>query len=186
LGREPGKEQGTPAQAQELSFLTEERDQARREYATLRKEYETLKQEQAPKDESGRARKESEQRLEELRQKLEERNREVLALKANSGGAGDGDEKLKEEVASLREQLARAKEEASVAQRGLTLSQKALHETRDTLREATEGPSPSRHNFDNLKNECATLAQKNTALQAQNEQLTRDLAAAKGKSTGRL
>jgi DNA repair exonuclease SbcCD ATPase subunit len=184
--QEAVKEQGTPAQAQELSLLTEERDQARREYATLRKEFETLKQEQTPKEESGKARRELEQQLEGFRQKLEERNREILALKADSGGAGDGDEKLKEEVASLREQLARVKEEASAAQRGLTLSQKALHETRDTLREATEGTSLSRHNFDNLKNECATLAQQNTVLQAQNDQLSRDLAAAKAKSTGRL
>jgi hypothetical protein len=54
------------------------------------------------------------------------------------------------------------------------------------LREATEGTSLSRHNFDNLKNECATLTQQNTVLQAQNDQLTRDLAAAKSKLTTRL
>jgi len=188
-----GKEEGTPAQAQELSLLTEERDQARREYAALRKEFETLKQEQSPKEGSGKARKELEQQLEGFRQKLEERNREILALKANSGGvgggAGDGDDKSKEEVAALREQLARAKEDSSDAQRGLVLSQKALQETRDTLRDATEGTSLSRHNFDNLKNECASLAQQNAVLQAQNDQLSRDLVAAKAakaKSTGRL
>ena len=180
------EEQGNPAQAQELSLLTEERDQARREYATLRKEFEILKQEQNPKEESGKARKELEQQIEGLRQKLEERNREITALKANSGGAGDGDDKPGQEASSLREQLARATEEASMARRGLVLSQKALQETRDTLREATEGTSLSRHNFDNLKNECATLAQQNTVLQAQNDQLSRDLAAAKAKSTGRL
>jgi hypothetical protein len=184
--QEAVKEQGAPAQAQELSFLTEERDQARREYAALRKQFETLKQEQTPKEEFGRARKELELQLEGFRQKLEERNREMLALKANSGGAGDGDEKLKEEVASLREQLARAKAEFSDAQRGLTLSQKALQETRNTLREATEGPSLSRHNFDNLKNECATLAQQNTVLQALNDQLSRELGTAKSKPTTRL
>jgi len=184
--QEGGKEEGTPAQAQELSLLTEERDQSRREYATLRKEFETLKQEQSPKEGSGKVRKELEQQVEGFRQKLEERNREIVALKAHSGGAGDGDGKLKEEVASLREQLARAKEDSSDAQRGLTLSQKALQETRDTLREATEGTSMSRHNFENLKNECATLGQQNAVLQAQNDQLSRDLAAAKGKSTGRL
>jgi regulator of replication initiation timing len=185
--QEAVKEQGDPARAQELSLLTEERDQARREYATLRKEFEALKQEQAPKEESGKARKELERQLEGFRQKLEERNREIVALKANSGGAGDGDDKPGQEAASLRDQLARATEEASMARRGLILSQKALQETRDTLREATEGTSLSRHNFDNLKNECATLAQQNTVLQAQNDQLSRDLAAAKAaKSTGRL
>jgi len=176
------------SKTKELVFLAGERDQARKEYAALRKEFETLKQEQtAPKEESGKVRKELEQQVEGFRQKLEERNRELAALKANPGGAaGGGDEKLKEEVASLREQLARAKEEGSVAQRGLALSQKALHETRDTLREATEGTSLSRHNFDNLKNECSTLAQQNTVLQAQNDQLTRELAATKSKLTTRL
>jgi len=180
------------SKTKELVFLAGERDQARKEYAALRKEFETFKQEQtAPKEESGKFRKELEQQVEGFRQKLEERNRELAALKANpgsaaSGGSGGGEEKLKEEVASLREQLSRAKDEVSIAQRGLTLSQKALHETRDTLREATEGTSLSRHNFDNLKNECSTLAQQNTVLQAQNDQLTRELAATKSKLTTRL
>ena len=97
-----------------------------------------------------------------------------------------GDEKQELEGASLREQLARTKEELSIAQRGLALSQKALQQTRDTLREATEGTSLSRHNFDNLKNECAILAQQNSTLQTQNEQLTRELAAAKSKITTRM
>ena len=86
----------------------------------------------------------------------------------------------------MREQVKQAKEEASLAHRGLALSQKALQQTRDTLREATEGTSLSRHNFDNLKNECATLAQQNTVLQTQNEQLTRDLAAARSQITTRM
>jgi chromosome segregation ATPase len=184
--QEAVKGQGTPAQVQELSVLTEERDQARREYAALRKEFETLKREQTPREESGKFRKELEQQLEGFRQKLEERNRELAALKANPGGAGSGDENLKQEIASLREQLARAREEASVVQRGLALSQKALQETRDTLREATEGTSLSRHNFDNLKNECANLSQQNAVLQAQNDQLSRELAAAKSKLTTRV
>ena len=184
------------SKTKELSMLATERDQARKEYAELRKQFESLKQAAPasaapPKEESMKFRKELEQQLEGFRQKLEERNREIAALKA--GGAtpgaapteGGGDEKLKEEIASLREQLAKAKEEASVAQRGLALSQKALHETRDTLREATEGTSLSRHNFDNLKGECAALSQQNTVLQAQNEQLTRELAAAKSKLTSR-
>ncbi|MCE0523967.1 MAG: hypothetical protein LV480_13745 [Methylacidiphilales bacterium] len=185
---EEAKAPGTPPQAQDISLITQERDNVRRDYAALRKEFETLKQEQMPKEESGKARKELEQQLDGFRQKLEERNRELAALKASPGGVGadNGDEKLKQEVVSLREQLARAKDEASVAQRGLALSQRALHETRDTLREATEGTSLSRHNFDNLKNECATLAQQNAVLQAQNDQLTRELAATKSKLTTRL
>jgi hypothetical protein len=183
----PGNELRSSTKTQELSLLTHERDQARKEYTAIRKEFETLKQEQTPREESGKFRKELEQQLEGFRQKLEERNREIAALKAGSGGGGgDGDGKPRQEVTSLREQLARVKEEASIAQRGLALSQKALQETRDTLREATEGTSLSRHNFDNLKNECATLAQQNTVLQAQNDQLSRDLAAAKSKMTSRL
>jgi DNA repair exonuclease SbcCD ATPase subunit len=177
------------SKTKELVFLAGERDQARKQYSELRKQFETLKQEQNPREESGKFRKELEQQLEGFRQKLEERNKEIAALKANaavSGGAGEGDEKLKEEIASLREELKRAKDEVSIAQRGLALSQKALHETRDTLREATEGTSLSRHNFDNLKNECATLTQQNTVLQAQNDQLARELAAAKSKMTSRL
>jgi chromosome segregation ATPase len=172
-------------------MLTIERDQARKQYAELRKEFEKLKQAGAPgapalpaKEDSAKFRKELEQQLEGFRQKLEEKNKEIADLKA--GGAGLGDSAAKAEIASLREQLTKAKEEASVAQRGLALSQKALHETRDTLREATEGSSLSRHNFDNLKTECATLAQQNTVLQAQNDQLTRELAAAKSKLTTRL
>jgi chromosome segregation ATPase len=184
--QEAVKGRETPAQDSELSLVTEERDRARREYAALRKQFETLKQEQNPKEESGKFRKELEQQVDGFRQKLEERNLEIAALRANPGGSGDGDEKLKQEVVSLREEITRLKVEASVAQRGLALSQKALHETRDTLREATEGTSLSRHNFDNLKNECATLAQQNTVLQAQHDQLARDLADAKSKLTKRL
>jgi chromosome segregation ATPase len=187
----PGSELRSSTKTQELALLANERDLARKEYADIRKEFETLKQEQTSREESGMPRKELELQLEEFRQKLEERNRELAELKAGSGAAagggnGDGDEKLKQEIASLREQMARAKDEASVAHRGLALSQKALHETRDTLREATEGTSLSRHNFDNLKSECVTLAQQNTVLQAQNDQLSRELAAAKSKMTSRL
>jgi len=167
------------SKAQDFTLLTEERDRARREYAAMRKDYETLKQEQSPKEETIKFRKEWEQQLETLQQKIEERDKEIAALKADAGAAGEGDEKLKREAASLREQLTRAKDEASIAQRGLALSQKALQQTRDTLREATEGSSLSRHNFDNLKNECSTLAQQVATLQTQNEQLARDLAAAK-------
>jgi chromosome segregation ATPase len=180
------KDLRSETKTQELSLLTGERDQARKEYMELRKQFETLKQDQNPKEDSGKFRKELEQQLDGFRQKLEERNREIATLKAAAGSGGNVDEKLKEEVTSLREQLTRAKDELSVAQRGLALSQKALHETRDTLREATEGTSLSRHNFDNLKNECAILSQQNTVLQAQNDQLSRELAATKSKLTTRL
>jgi hypothetical protein len=184
-------EQDSPAQAKELSLVTEERDTARRDYAALREQFETLKQEQGPKPEPGENQSELKRQLEGFRLQLEKKNQELHTLKANpaaarTGAAADEAERHKHEVGSLREQLTRAKDEASVAQRGLALSQKALHETRDTLREATEGTSLSRHNFDNLKNECTTLVQQNTVLQAQNDQLARELAAAKSKLTTRL
>ena len=183
------KSSSIPNKTQELTILTQERDIARKEYAELRKQFETLKREQNPnpREDSLKFRKELEQQLEGFRTKLEERNKEILALKSGGGSAPNpaatqsfGD------IASLRDQLSKAKEEASIAQRGLALSQKALHETRMTLREATEGTSLSRHNFDNLKAECAALTQQNTILQAQNDQLARELAAAKSKLTTRL
>jgi chromosome segregation ATPase len=202
------------SKTKELVFLTQERDQARKEYAELRKQFETLKRDQTAsipnvREDSSKFRKEMEQQLEGFRLKLEEKNREIAELKAKpstgslpaiGGGGSGGDEKLKaelgslraeaaslkSEVAALKEQVAKAKEDASIAQRGLALSQKALQETRDTLREATEGTSLSRHNFDNLKTECASLTQQITVLQAQNEQLSRELAAAKQRQSGRL
>jgi regulator of replication initiation timing len=181
--QEAAKQPAAPVstgKTQELHLVSQERDSARKEYVELRKQYETLKkQEQTPKEDSGKMRK-------DLEQQLEAKNKEIAALKATAAAAGGGDEKMKEEMIALREQLAKAKEESSVAQRGLMLSQKALHETRDTLREATEGTSLSRHNFDNLKNECATLMEQNQVLQAQNDQLTRELAATKSKITSRL
>ena len=109
------------------------------------------------------------------------RTSKSCASKASSGGVEDSSEAHQQEVKALQDQLEQSKNEASVAQRGLALSQKALQETRDTLREATEGTSLSRHNFDNLKNECATLAQQNAVLQAQHDQVQRDLSAAKAK-----
>jgi len=190
------------SKTKELVFLTQERDQARKEYAELRKQFEMFKREKSPgigaapnmRDDAGKFRKDMEQQLEGFRTQLEEKNREIAALKAQppaapapSSTAGSaGDDKLKAEIATLKEQLTKAKEDASIAQRGLALSQKALQETRDTLREATEGTSLSRHNFDNLKNECAALTQQITVLQAQNEQLARELAATKVRQSGRL
>ena len=179
-----GKPPEDLTKSKELTMLASERDTARKQYAELRKQFEALKQEQSSKEDSGKFRKDLEQQLEGFRQKLEERNAEIAALKA--GGSGMGDDAAKAEIASLREQLAKVKDEASVAQRGLALSQKALHETRDTLREATEGSSLSRHNFDNLKTECASLSQQISVLQAQNDQLTRELAATKSKLTTRV
>jgi hypothetical protein len=188
----------------EIGFLTQERDQARKEYAELRKQFEGFKREQAPsgppplpRDDSAKVRN-LEQQLEGFRLKLEERNKEIAELKAAPpqlppplpvvlpGASSENEEKLKTEIASLKEQVTKAKEDASIASRGLALSQKALQETREALREATEGTSLSRHNFDNLKNECASLTQQNTVLQAQNEQLSRELAAAKQRQSGRV
>ena len=187
---EKPKSPSVPNKTQELVLLTQERDQARKEYADVRKQFETLKREQnpAPREESMKFRKELEQQLDGFRQKLEERNKEIAALKAGgaTGALSAGGSVASPEIASLREQVTKAKEEASIAQRGLALSQKALHETRMTLREATEGTSLSRHNFDNLKAECASLTQQNTVLQAQNDQLSRELAATKSKLTTRL
>jgi hypothetical protein len=181
----------------ELIFLAQERDQARKEYADLRKQFEALKRDQTGnipnvREDSAKFRKDMEQQLEGFRVKLEEKNREIATLKASPPpppplpASGAADSELKAEITSVKEQLAKAKEDASIAQRGLALSQKALQETRDTLREATEGTSLSRHNFDNLKTECASLTQQITILQAQNEQLSRELAAAKQRQSGRL
>jgi hypothetical protein len=186
----------------ELVFLTQERDQARKEYSELRRQFEGLKREQVPsgppplpRDDVAKVRKELEQQLDGFRLQLEEKKKEIAALKAapappplpaSFGTPIEPDDKLKAEIAELKAQVAKFKEDASIAQRGLALSQKALQETRETLRDATEGTSLSRHNFDNLKNECASLTQQNTVLQAQNEQLSRELAAAKQRQSGRI
>jgi hypothetical protein len=186
LARDTSKQPtDSTGKTQELNLLLGERDEARREYFEIRKQFESLKHEQAPQEDSVKSRKEWEQQIEELKQQIAERDQEIAKLKATAAGTGQGDEKHGEETTSLREQLAKTKEEASIAQRGLALSQKALQQTRDTLREATEGTSLSRHNFDNLKNECAILAQQNTVLQTQNDQLSRDLSAARLKLTSR-
>ncbi len=84
----------------------------------------------------GKVRKDLEQQLEGFRQKLEEKNKEIAALKVVPG---IGDEARQSGNRLAARTISKAKDEASVAQRGLALSQKALHETRDTLREATEG-----------------------------------------------
>jgi hypothetical protein len=165
----------------EIVFLTQERDQARKEYSELRKQFEGLKRENPvnvtgamppplPRDDSAKVRKELEQQLDGFRRKLEEKNKEIADLKAAAAAVAAlppplpvpapaantaNEDKLKAEIAELKAQLAKAKEDASIASRGLALSQKALQETRDTLREATEGTSLSRHNFENLKRELA-------------------------------
>ena len=61
--RESTKEPSAPGKTQELGLLTDERDQARRQYSELRKQFETLKQEQAPKEETVKFRKEWEQQI---------------------------------------------------------------------------------------------------------------------------
>ncbi len=212
LEPESSKTPDAISKTRELVFLAQERDQARKEYVELRRQFENLKRDQtpailaSPREESGKVRKELEQQLDGFRLKLEEKTREIATLKAAVAAAAavpppapvktadaGAEEKfkaeiaaLKSEVATLKQQAQKAKDDASIAQRGLALSQKALQETRDTLREATEGSSLSRHNFDNLKNECAALQQQLAVLQGQNEQLARELAAAKSKTSGRL
>lgn len=184
------------AQTEEIALLTAERDQARGEYATLREDYENLKQEQVRlRAEAGESRAKLEQEIEQLRQdnekstqesaklrkQIEDKDREIDAMK-NAPRTPDADvEALKQEINGLKEQVAQAKEEASVAQRGLALSQKALQETRDALREAQEAASQARINSENSKKECATLVQQNMLLQAQHDQLARELSAAKAK-----
>ena len=89
------------------------------------------------------------------------------------------------EAPELDEQVHQARDEAAAAQSGLALSQKALQENRDALREASEGTSMAKSNLDNLKNEYSTLVQQNMFLQAQNDQISRELSAVKSKLAGR-
>ncbi|HUB66134.1 MAG TPA: hypothetical protein VL981_01460 [Candidatus Methylacidiphilales bacterium] len=86
-------------------------------------------------------------------------------------------EKLKLELKSLCEQITQAKEENAATQRGLELSQKALQEARDALRDAGD----NKEALDNVKKERTTLVQQNMLLQAQMDQVSRELSALKAK-----
>ena len=135
---------------------------------------------------------------EDLRRQLTEKEKEIETAKASSTGLQDAVENLKKELAEAQdllkkanegassssgqqEQIAQLKEEASISQRGLALSQKALQETRDALRQAQETMAQTKTSQDNLKKENSTLVQQNMLLQAQNDQVSRELSAAKAK-----
>jgi archaellum component FlaC len=170
----------------ELTRALEERDRVRRDYAGLREQFETLKHEQVrTRGESGGEGAEDSDQLAELRKELAERDEEINAVKISSIGLEDVIQTLKQELNAVQTQIHPSRDEASIAQRGLALSQKALQETRDALREASESSSHMKTSLENLKNECSTLVQQNIMLQAQNEQLTRELNALKNKGGDR-
>jgi DNA repair exonuclease SbcCD ATPase subunit len=168
------------AQSEELAQVMEERDRVRGDYVELREQLENLKQAQTrTKNELGADRAGLEKQLQSLQLILADREAELSA--AQSGASGND-----EELESLRQELSKKKDEASVAQRGLALSQKALQETREALREASEpGGLVSKSTMDNLKKENSTLIQQNMMLQAQHDQIARELSAAKAKLAGR-
>jgi len=171
-------------QIDELTSAVAERDNSLSEYADLRELYEALKREVGrPREELGPDRTALEQEIGSLRQQLAEQ--QAIGAQANNTGMEEMIETLRQEVSSLQEQVNQSREETSSAQRGLMLSQKTLQETRDALREATEGSSMTKGNLDNLKNECATLVQQNMLLQAQLDQVSRELSAAKAKLSAR-
>lgn len=172
--------EGRAALEQELGKLRQDSEKHLQEGEKLRQEIEKHKQDA---DKHRQEADKHKQEGESLRKQVEDKDREINAVKNSSLGMDDSVNTLKKDIAGIKEQLTQAKEEASVAQRGLTLSQKALQETRDALREATEGSSQTKSNFENLKKECSTLVQQNMMLQAQYDQLARDLSAAKAKLT---
>ena len=55
------------------------------------------------------------------------------------------------------------------------------HDAPRALREASEGGGGSKATLDNLKNENSTLVQQNMLLQAQHDQVARELSSAKAK-----
>lgn len=162
--------------------------------AELEKQIETLRQQIEVKDreinalKEGTGKTELEKQIETLRQQIEVKDREINALKSTppSSGINSSSATSNEDVAALKEQLRVAKDEASTSQRGLALSQKALQETRIALREASESSSLSKGQVENLKNECATLVQQNMLLQAQHDQLSRELSSVRAKLTSKV
>jgi hypothetical protein len=159
------------SQLEELSHVIDERDSVRRDYAVLREQFETLKLDRSRGDATATI-----EALEEENRKLREQ-----VSKAKTPSAGGGDEPVSADVATLREELKKAREEASMSSRGLALSQKALLETREALKVANEGASLAKGSPDDQKKERAALVRQNMLLQGQNEQLTRELSAAKAK-----
>jgi len=176
---------GAPA-PDELTRAIEDRDGARRDYANLREQFETLKAEQLRlRNEGPKKDPELQREIESLRAQIAEREEELNSMKLDPIGVDPEVDSLREEADVLQKQLNQAREEASIAQRGLALSQKALQETRDALREATEGSSQMKSSLESLKNECATLVQQNMLLQAQHDQLSREISNLRTKSLAR-
>jgi chromosome segregation ATPase len=181
-------------QSEDVARAIEERDSARRDYASLREQFEIMKQEQVrlrsePGEKTTDSNPAHREELETLRAQLAEREEEIHDLKmglSNVGGDDDDDiEILRLELNAAQGQVIQAREEASIAQRGLGLSQKALQETRDALREASEGSSQAKSNLESLKREVSALSQQNVLLQAQHDQISRELAALKAKAAPR-
>jgi len=161
-------------QSKEVILVLGERDAARRDYAELRQQYEKLKQDQLRlKNEHAASLLDQQKQIEAARQQGGSHEQQFAS------GKDDVIETLKQELKSLHEQVERAKDEASTAQRGLALSQKALQETRDALREASDAKGA----LDGFKKERSTLVQQNMLLQAQNDQIVRELSALKAKVT---
>jgi hypothetical protein len=176
---------GAPA-SDELTRALEDRDGARRDYAGLREQFETLKADQFRlRNEGPKKDPELQHEIESLRAQIAEREEELNSMKLDPIGMDPEVDSLREEADVLQKQLNQAREEASIAQRGLALSQKALQETRDALREATEGSSQMKSSLESLKNECATLVQQNMLLQAQHDQLSREISNLRTKSLAR-
>jgi hypothetical protein len=164
------------SQLEELSHVIDERDSVRRDYASLREQFETLKLDRSQLD-SHEANLELQEEVRQLRDQLAIHASDLVsktgALPSTGGSPG--------EINALKDQVRQAKEEASLAHRGLALSQKALQETRETLREASEGTSSSKGSLEEMKKDRAGIVRQNMLLQGQNDQLTRELSAAKAK-----
>jgi hypothetical protein len=160
------------SQLEELSHVIDERDSVRRDYASLREQFETLKLDRSQLD-SHEANQVLQDEIKQLRDQLASRGPGAPAPTGATGPTAD--------VAALREQVKQSKEEASLAHRGLALSQKALQETREALREATDGSSSTKGNLEEAKKERAGLVRQNQLLQGQVDQLTREISAAKAK-----
>jgi hypothetical protein len=179
---------GNPAAApaDDLDYVTTERDNIRRDYAALRQQFEKFKRDRAgAKADAGEKRPVVDTaQIDALKQQLAEREKELAAVKTSAPvteGMEETVKSLKQELNEAQQQAKETEEEMSTAQRGLALSQKALQETRDALREATEGNSSNKGNLENLKKECSTLVQQNMLLQAQYDQASRELSALKVK-----
>ena len=154
------------ANLEELTRTIDERDEARRDYANLREQFESWKSAGGVGDEKGDA-------------SGGGASRETEELRSEARALENTVTNLKQELAAVQGQISQSRDQATAAQRGLALSQKALQETRDALRETSEGYSLAKSNVESLKNECSSLVQQNVSLQAQHDQVARELAAEK-------